>query len=121
MSLNALKKGQRIKAGASEFLMLQRLPDSSWQVQNSATGEWCTFTEDDLLDRFARSEMSFIGAAEASGATGELAAKLARDLGAYLPELVVLGRKREQYLKEIDRLQPIPLTRTTLEPLIRLY
>ena len=120
MSLNALKKGQRIKAGASEFLMLQRLPYSRWQVQNSATGEWCTFTEDDLLDRFARSEMSFIGAAEACRATGGLAAKLARDLRTYTPELVVLGRKREQYLKGIDRLQPIPLTRTTLEPLIRL-
>ena len=49
-----------------------------------------------------------------------LAAKIARDLAAYPPELVALGRKREQYLKEIDRQQPIPITRTTLDPLIRL-
>jgi putative transposase len=120
MSLNALRKGQRIKAGASEFQILQRLPDSRWQLQNSATGEWCTFTEDDLLDRFARSELSFIAAAEAGGIAGGLAAKIARDLAAYPPELVALGRKREQYLKEIDRQQPIPITRTTLDPLIRL-
>ena len=96
MSLNALRKGQRIKAGASEFLILQRLPDSRWQLQNSATGEWCTFTEDDLLDRFARGEISLIAEAKACGPTGGLAAKLTRDLAAYPPELVALGRKREQ-------------------------
>jgi hypothetical protein len=120
MSLNALRKGQRIKAGASEFLILQRLPDNRWQLQNTATGEWCTFTEDDLLDRFARSEISFIAEAEAWGPAGGLAAKLTRDLAAYPPELVALGRKREQYLKEIDRRQPISMTRTSMEPLIRL-
>ncbi|MGA2372333.1 MAG: Mu transposase C-terminal domain-containing protein [Candidatus Korobacteraceae bacterium] len=120
MSLNALRKGQRIQAGASEFLILQRLPDNRWQLQNTATGEWCTFTEDDLLDRFARSEISFIAEAEAWGPAGGLAAKLTRDLAAYPPELVALGRKREQYLKEIDRRQPISMTRTSMEPLIRL-
>ena len=48
-----------------------------------------------------------------------LPAKLARDLSAYPPELVALARNREQYLKEIDRRQPIAITRTTMEPLIR--
>lgn len=81
--------------------MVQRLPDSRWQLQNSATGEWCTFTEDDLLDRFARSEMSFIAAAEACGTTGGLAAKLTRDLAACPPELVALGRKRDR--AQVDR------------------
>jgi hypothetical protein len=87
MSLNALRKGQRIKAGASEFLILRTLPDSRWQLQNAATGEWCTFTEDDLLDRFARSEMSFIAEAEAWWPAGGLAMKLTRDLAACPPEL----------------------------------
>ena len=40
MSLNALRKEQRIKIGTSEFRLLQKLPDSRWQLQNSATGEW---------------------------------------------------------------------------------
>ena len=41
------------------------VPDSAtarrkqWQLQNTATGEWCTFDEDDLLDQFARNELSF--------------------------------------------------------------
>ena len=38
----------------------------------------------------------------------------------YPPELVALARTREQYLKEIDRQQPIAITRTSMEPLIRL-
>ncbi len=120
MSLNALRKGQRIKVGASEFLILQRLPDSRWQLQNSATGEWSTFTEEDLLDRFARGEMSFIARAEICSTTGGLAARLTRDLATYRPELVSLASKRVQYLKEIDRQQPVSMTKTNLEPVIRL-
>ncbi|MBZ5617755.1 MAG: Mu transposase C-terminal domain-containing protein [Acidobacteriia bacterium] len=120
MSLNALRKGQRIRAGASEFLILQKLQGSKWQLQNSATGEWCVFTEDDLLDGFARNEISFIVEAEACSPTDGLAAKRSRDLSAYPAELVALAGNREQYLKEVDRQQPISITRTTMEPLIRL-
>jgi hypothetical protein len=54
MSLNRLRKGQRFKFRSGEFLMLQRLPDSRWQLQNCATGEWSALAEDDLLDGFAR-------------------------------------------------------------------
>ena len=43
MSLSSLRKEQRIKVGTSEFRLLQKLPDSRWQLQNCATGEWsCT-------------------------------------------------------------------------------
>jgi hypothetical protein len=51
---------------------------------------------------------------------GAAAAKLTRDLSIYAPELIALARNREQYLKEIDRRQPISITRTSMEPLIRL-
>ncbi len=58
MSLNGLRKGQRVKMGASEFQIVQRIPDQKWQ--NTATGEWCTFSEHDLLDRFARNTASAV-------------------------------------------------------------
>jgi hypothetical protein len=60
MSLCALRRGNRVKIGASEFLLLQRLPEDRWQLQNSTTGEWCIFDESDLLDRFTRNELSFV-------------------------------------------------------------
>jgi putative transposase len=51
---------------------------------------------------------------------GAAAAKLTRDLSIYAPELIALARNREQYLKEIDRRQPMSITKTSMEPLIRL-
>ena len=68
MSLSTLKKGQRIGVRASEFLILQKLPDSRWQVQNCANGEWSALSEDDLLDGFALGEVSFIVDAQAPAA-----------------------------------------------------
>ena len=65
MSLSTLKKGQRIKVGTSEFLILQKLPDSRWQLQNCATGEWSALSGDDLLDGFAQGDVSFIVDAQA--------------------------------------------------------
>ena len=117
MSLSTLRKEQRLKVGTSEFLIVQKLPDSRWQLQNCVTGEWSVLSEDDLLDGFAQGEVSFIVDAQAS--TDGLTVKIARDLSAYPPELVTLARTREQYLKEIDRQQPIAITRTSMEPLIR--
>ena len=61
--------------------------------------------------------MSFI--VDAQARADGLPAKVARDLSAHPPELVALARTREQYLKEIDRQQPIAITRTSMEPLIR--
>ena len=120
MSLNALRKGQRVKVGATEFRILQRLADRKWQLQNAVTGEWCLFAEDDLLDRFARKELSFITEIGEDSPIGAITPNLNRDLSAYTPESVTLARNREQYLKEIDRQQPISITRTNVEPLIRL-
>ena len=117
MSLSTLRKEQRLKVGTSEFLILQKLPDSRWQLQNCATGEWSALSEDDLLDGFSQGEVSFI--VDTQARTDGLPAKVARDLAAYPPELVTLARTREQYLKEIDRQQPIAITRTSMEPLIR--
>ena len=120
MSLLAFRKGQRVQIGASEFLILQRLSGSNWQLENTATGEWCTFHEDDLLDRFTRHELSFVVRVDpCSPATERLAEKLMRDLCAYPPELVALGAIRVEYLKEIDRRQPIAITQRTIEPLVR--
>ena len=120
MSLLAFRKGHRVQIGASEFLILQRLSGSNWQLQNTATGEWCTFQEDDLLDRFARHELSFVVRVDpCSPATERLAEKLMRDLCAYPPELVALAAIRVEYLKEIDRRQPIAITQRTIEPLVR--
>ena len=117
MSLNRLRKGQRFKVGAGEFLMLQRLPDSRWQLQNCATGEWSALAEDDLLDGFAQGEASFVVDCHASGGAPE--SKAVRHLAAYSPELATLAGTREQYLKEIDRRQPIAITKASMEPLIR--
>jgi putative transposase len=117
MSLSSLRKEQRIKVGTSEFRLLQKLPDSRWQLQNCATGEWSALSEDDLLDGFAQGDVSFIVDAQAHA--DSLPTKVARDLSAHPSELVALARTREQYLKEIDRAQPIAITRTSMEPSIR--
>lgn len=120
MSLNTLRKGQHVKIGATKFQVLQKLPDCRWQLENTDTGEWCAFTEDDLLDRFARNELSFVVGDRADSTAHTVTAKLTCDRSSYpRPELVTLARNREQYLKEIDRRQPISITRTSMEPLIR--
>jgi len=60
--------------------------------------------EDDLLDRYAKKELSFIVRGSGGYPLGKkLAQKLTHDLAAYPPELVALARYRVQYLKEIDR------------------
>ena len=66
MSLHALRKGHHVRIGPSEFVILQPLTECSWQLQNIATGEWCTFNEDELLDRFAKNELSFVVGVEGS-------------------------------------------------------
>ena len=114
MSLCAFRKGHHVRIGTSAFLILQRLPDSTWQLQNTVTGEWCTCTEHDLLDRFANNELSFIPKIEFGAVTDRLAHKLMRDLSAYPPELVNLAKTRVEYLKEIDRRQPIAITERPL-------
>ena len=117
MSLNTLRKGQQIKVGNAEFLIVQKLQDRRWQLQNCATGEWSALSEDDLLDGFAQGGLSFIINVQAC--TDGFSAKVARDFSVYPPELLALARNREQYLKEIDRRQPIVITRKSMEPLIR--
>ena len=81
MSLTALRKGQRLKVGATEFLIIQKLPDARWQLQNCATGEWSAFSEFDLLDGFVQREVSFT--LEAQPPTRDVESKIARDLSAY--------------------------------------
>src|ERR1035441_8305528 len=60
MSLHALRTGHQVKIGAAVFLIVQRLPEGRWQLQNTATGEWRTFDENDLLDQFATNGLSFV-------------------------------------------------------------
>jgi putative transposase len=120
MSLHSLRKGHQIRIGPSELVISHRLTERSWQLQNIATGEWSTFNEDELLDRFANNELSFVVRGERPRlSTERLDVKLQRDLSTYPPELVELARKRLKYLKEIDQRQPISITRSAIEPLIR--
>jgi len=120
MSLHALRTGHHVKIGAAVFLIVQRLPEDKWQLQNTMTGEWRTFDENDLLDQFATNDLSFVLAVdEGASSASKLSEKLTRDLSLYPPELVDLAKNRIQYLKEIDRQQPISMTRTTIEPITR--
>jgi putative transposase len=90
-------------------------------LQNVATGEWCIFDESDLLDQYSRNELSFVVAVDecSRAVSSSMSEKLRRDLSLYSPNLVELARTRIQYLKEIDRRQPISITQATIEPLTR--
>jgi hypothetical protein len=89
MSLHGLRRGNRIKIGASEFLIMQRLPEDRWQLPDSITGEWCTFDGSDLLDRFTQNELSFVVKLDGpSPIASRFAEKLNRDLSSYTPELI---------------------------------
>lgn len=120
MSLNALRQGSHVKIGPARFLILQKLSDNHWRLQNTATGEWCKFTEVELLDQFAHNELVFDRNTEDQhSGNHHSSAQLDRALSTYPHELVVIAQNRVQYLKEIDRLQPITITSKTMEPLIR--
>ena len=121
MLLNGLRPGRCLQIGAAKFVIRQKLNEDQWQLQNAVTGEWCTFAEDDLLERFTRNELTFDRNAddEHASTTEKAAANLARDLSSYPLNLVRLAQTRVQYLKEIDRRQPMAITRKTMEPLIR--
>ena len=120
MSLHALRVGHRVKIGTVVLVITQRLPEGTWQLQNTVTGEWHTFNEDDLLDQFTAGELSFVAAVDqGTGPKNRLEEKLTRDLSAYPPDLLALATNRIQYLKEIDRQQPISIARGTIEPLTR--
>ncbi len=120
MSLNALRQGIHIKIGPTRFLILQKLADNNWQLQNTETGEWCRFTEDELLDQFARNELVFDRSTpDQHSGDQDGSVRLDRALPGYPPEVVAIAQNRVQYLKEIDRLQPIAITSKTMEPLVQ--
>jgi putative transposase len=120
MSLNGLRRGAHVTIGPGRFLILKKIEANCWQLENTTTGEWCKFTEEDLLDRFARHELQFDRNSEGNPA-GNVndACALRRNLFDYPPELVAIVQRRVQYLKEIDRLQPLAITSKNMEPLIR--
>jgi putative transposase len=120
MSLHALRRGHRVRIGGSEFLILQRLGDGRWQLQNTVTGELCNFSEYDLLDEFVRNQLSFVVTVDDCGLAAEkLEEKIKRDLSVFPAELVAIARRRVRYLKAIDRQQPIPIVQETIDPLNR--
>jgi putative transposase len=120
MSLNALRRGAHVTIGPARFLILKKLDANSWQLENTATGEWGRFTEENLLDRFARHELTFdCNIEDGQASHGDATSQLDRSLSVYPPELVRIVQGRVQYLKEIDRQQPIAITSKTMEPLIR--
>jgi len=119
MSQFAFRRGQSVRIGPDEFQFLRRLPEAKWQLENAATGEWRTLAESELLDLFATGKLSFISKVDAACPTAhKLAGKLERDISAFPSELVALAQVRVQYLKELDRRQPIAITQRTIEPLI---
>ena len=84
------------------------------------TGEWCIFDESDLLDRFTRNELSFVVKVHGCDPiANKLAEKPYRYLSSYAPGLIALASKRVQYLKEIDRRQPISMVPQDIQPLIQ--
>src|SRR2546426_9939518 len=121
MPLNGLRPGCCLRIGAAKFFIRKKLNEVQWQLQNATTGEWCTFAEQDLLDQFTRNELMFDSSADnpQTSANDKAAASLARDLSSYPSDLIHSAQMRAQYLKEIDRRQPIAITRKTMETLIR--
>jgi hypothetical protein len=112
MSLNRFRKGNHVLIGSARFLILKKLDGNRWQLENEVTGEWCVVREHDLLDRFANNELVFAKNEATDGnATGD------RALASYSPHLIAAAQIRVQYLKEIDRHQPIVFTTKALESL----
>ena len=99
MSLNALRQGSHVKIGPTRFLILQKLSGNAWQLQNTATGEWCKFTEDELLDRFSRNELVFDrGTDDQHSINPHSPDRLDRSLSTYPVELVIIAQNRVRYL-----------------------
>jgi putative transposase len=119
MSLNALQKGAHVVIGPARFRILQKLDSNNWQLQNTATGEWCKFTEEDLLDHFVHNQLTFSQGTDGGDSTKNNGGAPDRTLSSHPPELVAIAQARVQYLKEIDRQQPIAITARNMEPLIR--
>lgn len=76
-------------------------------LENVVNGEWCVFTDHDLLNLFAQNELVFVNGDIKQGNGSE-----ARSLTGYSPDLLAAAQTRIQYLKEIDRRQPTALTGT---------
>ena len=72
MALNMLRRGAHVRMGPARFLILKRLDGTIWQLENTVTGEWSRFAEEDLLDRFARHELMFEAALRAANPTTAL-------------------------------------------------
>src|SRR5262249_30099448 len=109
MPLSGLRPGCAVRMGPAKFLIRKKLADAQWQLENAETGEWCTFAEQDLLEQFARNELTFERNSDGrqASAIDKAAANLARDLSSYSSDLVGLAQTRVEYLKEIDRRQPM--------------
>jgi len=121
MATFSIRRGQRVQIEACEYELLRRMPGNRWQLQNVVTGEWCTFLEQDLLDQFATGALSFTRKTDDNHPFADkLRDSLNRDISAYPPDLVASAQIRVEYLKEVDRQQPIPVSRRTIESLIRL-
>ena len=116
MSRFTLKKGQHVRIAGEEFTLLHRISDEEWQLQNMLTGELRLYAEVDLLDQFTRKEMSFVRSEhDRWPPLAEIDARLNRALTSFPIELVEIARHRVQYLKEIDRKQPMRMTRSAIE------
>jgi hypothetical protein len=94
MSLNALRKGAVVLIGSARFVIQKKLDRERWQLENVVTGEWCAFTDHDLLDLFARNELVFVNSDIKQGNGSEV-----RSLTGYSPDLVAAAQTRVQYLK----------------------
>ena len=50
MSLNMLRRGAHVRIGPASYLILKKLDATGWQLENTATGEWRRFAEEDLRE-----------------------------------------------------------------------
>lgn len=119
MPLFTIRLGQHLRIDADTFIILRRLTEGMWQLQNDLTGELRAFSERDLLNRFTRDEMVFVqpNAIDCSQQS-RINMKLTCDLAVFPPHLIAIAQQRLKYLKELDQSQPISMTKHSIEQLI---
>jgi putative transposase len=119
MSRAAIQPGQMLMLHGERFTIAQKLRENRWQLRNIETGEWCTYARNDLLSAFTIGDLIFEAEShEGSSIDEQLARMLERDFRTYPEQLVALAEVRQKYLREIDRREPLSMTKESLRQII---